>query len=377
MRPMMMMMMFATAMPMVVNFGYVVMDLTIFGFDPTPFAFSFALMILTWAIYATRGFDFASMARDLLYFKTIDPVLVVNANGVVTGVNPSASTLLPWVIPGKPLEASGPLKPILQVACCRAAGSLKREVFLADRNFEMRVLPIPRPLGDAADPLGAIAVLSDVTELQRTNAQLSDALKKMHIQLAEISRLRDGAERLAQSDPLTGIGNLRSLMARMEMLGDRPLIMALIDLDHFKQINDSLGHPVGDRVLRDFASIVQRVLPPEAELFRVGGEEFVLLVPDKTISDMLTLLGSLNVALAETPPIRERDHQRLTFSAGVVARPDDGSDYETLHARADSRLYQAKRFGRNCVMHVSCTSLDDGTVNEVDDTSRDPQLDTN
>ena len=75
-------------------------------------------------------------------------------------------------------------------------------------------------------------------------------------------------------DPLTRVANRRALTTRVDGLGDVPFAMALIDLDHFKQINDRFGHAVGDRILRDFAAAGCTVLPPEADLFRVGGEEF-------------------------------------------------------------------------------------------------------
>lgn len=367
MRPMMMMLMFAAAVPMAANIGYVAMDVTLFGFDPTPFAFSFVLMVLTWVIYATRGFDLGTMARDLLYFNIVDPVLVVDAGGVVTSANPAATTLLPGVVPGKPLDPNGPLDLIGQVVGGKTAEATQAELALGERSFSMRVHPVPRPIGEAGKHLGAVAILSDVTQLKRNNAQLAEALDMAQTHLNEITRLREIAENLALDDPLTGIGNRRSLMARMKALAEQPLTMALMDLDHFKQINDSFGHTVGDRVLRSFTATIRGILPPDAELFRVGGEEFVLLIPDRPASDLLALLDRINAALIENPPLREHDHRRLTFSAGVAVRPGDGASFEDLYARADARLYQAKRGGRNRVMYADCVSFSGGgAVSEGD-----------
>ena len=375
-RPMMMLLTLATAVPIAANLGYVAFDATVFGFDPTPFAFSFVLLTLTWAIYATRGFDLAAMARDLLYFNIHDPVLLMNANGILTGANPAATALLPNVVPGRPLDVSPPFDLLPRVATRPTDDAAQSEVTLGDRSFNMKVLPIPRPLGEQGDHLGVVAILSDVTQLKRKNAQLTEALEMSHAQLSEITRLREIAERLAMDDPLTGIGNRRSLMIRMEGLIDRPLAMAVIDIDHFKQVNDSFGHSVGDRVLRDFTATLRGLLPPTVELFRVGGEEFVLLAPDKPTVEVLTLLRRLNMALIETPPLREHDHKQLTFSAGVAARPGDGASFDDLYARADARLYQAKRSGRNRVMHVDCISFDDGgAVPGSSGIHRDPRLD--
>lgn len=357
-RPMMMILACGTAVPMATNLGYVVGDTSLFGFDPTPFAFSFVLLVLTWAIYANRGFDLPTLARDLLYFNLSDPVLVLNAQGQVAGANPAARRLMPQLAPGRSLDPDAPGELITRLRRCGGAGDAQEEVEIGESCFNMRVLPIPRPLGERGADLGLVAIMSDVTELKNNNAMLAEALDQSRRQLAEITRLRELAERSALSDPLTGIGNRRSLQIRFEAAGEAPLALALLDLDHFKAINDTLGHAVGDRVLRDFTVAVSRILPDAAEVFRVGGEEFVLLCPGMATQDIIALLARLNEALLEHPPLREHDHGRLTFSAGVATRPGDGPTFDMLYARADARLYHAKRSGRDRIMHVDSLPFD-------------------
>ena len=363
-RPMMLMLMFATAAPMTSNIGYVFLDASLFGFDPTPFAFFFVLLVLTWAIYANRGFDLSTVALDLLYYNSFDPIVVVNNQGIVVRANRAAREILPDIAPAYALPATGPLHLVTEMAGARYAAPTQSEVSLAGRSFNLRILPIPRPLGEGGDQLGAVAILSDVTQLKRRNAQLAAALDRSRAQVAEITRLREIAERSAMSDPLTGLGNRRSMMDRVKALGDTPFVMALIDLDYFKQINDSYGHAVGDRVLRDFASMAQATLPPGGEAFRVGGEEFVLLLADKSVSEMLSVLASLKRINAERPSLRENDQRRVTFSAGVAARPGDGAGFDQLYTRADARLYQAKRSGRDRVMHIDSVSLEPASRHE-------------
>jgi diguanylate cyclase (GGDEF)-like protein len=351
-RPMMFMLMFATAVPMASNVGYVVLDASLFGFDPTPFAFSFVLLALTWAIFANRGLDLVTLARDLLFFNLRDPVLVVNARGVVVGSNAAARAWMPQFARVGPLSEDPSLDLIRTVIGCTRADPAQEEVSLGDRTFNMRVLPIARPVQEDGGHLGAVAVLSDVTQLKIRNDQLAEALDRSRAQVAEISRLREIAERSAMSDPLTGAGNRRALEARVGELGDVPLALALIDLDHFKQINDGLGHAVGDRVLKDFAQTARVIMPAEAEIYRVGGEEFVMLLVGGALSDLLAILCNLREALARRLSLRDLDGVRVTYSAGVATRPRDGDTLEELLARADTRLYLAKRNGRDKVMHL-------------------------
>jgi diguanylate cyclase (GGDEF)-like protein len=361
-RPLMLMLMFATAVPVLSNFAYVVLGASLFGFDPTPFAFSFVLLSLTWAIFGNRGLDLVTLARDLLYFNLVDPVLVVNSKGLVVGANAAAREIMPRFDRVAPLDEGEPFDLIRTVIGCRRSAAGQSEVSFAGRSFNMRVLPIPRPLREDGEHLGAVAIMSDVTQLKIKNEQLELALARSRDQVAEITRLREIAEQSALSDPLTGIGNRRSLEARVKALGDMPLALSLIDLDHFKQINDTLGHAVGDRVLRDFADTARAILPPHADVFRVGGEEFVILVAGKPLADLLSLLGALRQQMVESRSVRDDDVARVTFSAGVAVRPGDGDTFDQLYARADMRLYQAKRNGRDRVMHLDCVSLNPGHV---------------
>lgn len=362
-RPLMFMLMCATMVPMVSNFAYVALGADLSGFDPTPFAFSFVLLALTWAIYATRGMDLVSLARDLLYFNILDPVLVVNAQGRVVGANAAASRIMPQVAQGETVARDGPLGLIPATLHAADPPAGQSDIVLGGRRFTLRVLPIPRPLTERGDHLGAVAILSDVTELESKNALLAAALEKSQRQVAEISRLREIAETSAMSDPLTKVGNRRSLEARVAELGAAPFGLALIDLDHFKAINDRLGHVVGDRVLKEFAATARDVLPPGAEIFRVGGEEFAVLVAGAPMTDLVAMLLRLRERLADAVSLRDRDAARVTFSAGVAACPADGDTLDQLYARADSRLYQAKRNGRDLIMHLDILPFDgDGAI---------------
>ena len=165
-RPLMMILAFATAIPMAANFSYVTMGATVFGFDPTPFAFSFVLLLLTPVLYSPRGLDIAAMARDLLYFNISDPVFVVNSKGIVTQANPATSVLLPSIMPGRSIEPCNVLGRVAKVASNASNETMEHVVSIGNQRFNLKLLPIARPLGDHGDPLGVVAILSDVTQLK-------------------------------------------------------------------------------------------------------------------------------------------------------------------------------------------------------------------
>lgn len=158
----------------------------------------------------------------------------------------------------------------------------------------------------------------------------------------------------ARSDELTGAGNRKKfdeVLLQMTNLAERtgkPFTLALLDLDHFKKINDKYGHPAGDEVLRSFSQLVMNAKRDSDSFFRYGGEEFALILPETKPQEAVALIERLHHMLAETGfTIIPEEPIHLTFSAGI-------SEYrltqETIVNKADQALYQAKRNGRNQTM---------------------------
>jgi diguanylate cyclase (GGDEF)-like protein/PAS domain S-box-containing protein len=159
---------------------------------------------------------------------------------------------------------------------------------------------------------------------------------------------------VAATDPLTGLANRRQLDAALErhrILLDRtgiPFGLVLIDIDHFKAVNDTLGHAAGDRALVGFAAALGRHCRPSDLVGRYGGEEFLILVPGIRLAEAARLAERLRGAVAGAPA-EAFGGARLTASFGVVeARP--GEPAAALTARADAALYAAKAAGRNRVV---------------------------
>ena len=155
----------------------------------------------------------------------------------------------------------------------------------------------------------------------------------------------------ALQDPLTKLGNHRSFQEELErqvetaQRYDVPVSLVLIDLDGFKAVNDSKGHAEGDRVLARFGRLLELSTRRPDRAFRIGGDEFALLLPH-TDADGAWLLARRLLVTALQPVLREMGDEAISFSAGVSSIPGLASNRESLYLQADSALYAAKRAGR-------------------------------
>lgn len=181
-------------------------------------------------------------------------------------------------------------------------------------------------------------------ELQETRY----ALVNMQNELAE-------TRQLLNEDALTGALNRRGMdqtltreIARCQRNNGR-LTLAMLDLDHFKKLNDEFGHATGDQMLIHFATLIRSVLRKSDALVRYGGEEFTLILPDTDTRGAMLVLGRLQQLMKKSPLLYEGREINTTFSAGVAALGRDESAHGLLR-RADSALYQAKSSGRDKIL---------------------------
>lgn len=175
---------------------------------------------------------------------------------------------------------------------------------------------------------------------------------------------RERLEHLATVDPLTGVGNRRSMdqeLARAAAHSERtqqPCAIALMDIDHFKKINDEYGHGAGDNVLVDLVALIEQHTRRTDRLFRYGGEEFVLLLPGAEGAGLQTVLTNLQAVLRKH--LKHRDNA-ITVSFGV-AQLETAEGVEVWLERADAALYQAKTAGRDRVMFAGLEPVHTETV---------------
>jgi diguanylate cyclase (GGDEF)-like protein len=190
-------------------------------------------------------------------------------------------------------------------------------------------------------------------EITRTDeiGLLAGGVKMLQESMYEERNLRKLTEQMAITDELTGLYNRHFLEKSIDRIINRsdrynePVTLVIFDLDHFKNVNDEWGHPAGDTVLRQTASIAKNLIRRSDMLIRFGGEEFILLMPHSTIAGGISAAEKIREALEknEYPGIG-----RVTASFGVAERQKDES-IENWYSRADRALYRAKQNGRNRV----------------------------
>ncbi|MFN3580312.1 MAG: GGDEF domain-containing protein [Pseudomonas sp.] len=160
----------------------------------------------------------------------------------------------------------------------------------------------------------------------------------------------------ATTDPLTGLFNRRQyeMLFRREQERVRrhgcELSLCVVDLDHFKQINDQYGHDLGDQVLRQVAKLFVDTLRHSDIVGRFGGEEFILLLPDTALESALLVIGRLREKLQEEVVESEGEQVSLTATFAVTQVTNEDVTIEDVIRRADKALYQGKAAGRNRVM---------------------------
>lgn len=157
---------------------------------------------------------------------------------------------------------------------------------------------------------------------------------------------------LLGKDPLTGVLNRRGMTeavaeVRSRLGGREQIALLVFDLDHFKKINDTYGHQVGDAVLVEYASAASRIIGSNGVFSRSGGEEFTAIVPKASLQDAARYAETIRRRLADTPIKTDRGPISVTVSIGIAAMPAGEFDFDEMTRQADMALYGAKEAGRN------------------------------
>jgi len=190
--------------------------------------------------------------------------------------------------------------------------------------------------------LGALGYLTDPTDL--------DLLRARARTLLELKQYLDSCQEAAFTDHLTGLANRRRFerqlereVARTERYG-HPFCLLLLDIDNFKEVNDTRGHDAGDEVLRGVANVIQSGTRGIDTGARIGGDEFAVILPETNLARGLEVAERLRAAIAA---LDTGAAGRVTASLGVAELPSSARTGEELRAAADAALYEAKRAGRD------------------------------
>lgn len=231
------------------------------------------------------------------------------------------------------LDAEQPLESFCENA--RLRGSWSGELDVTKKNGEefpagIRVSRVDDPYSGL--PAHYIWILADITERKQAEERM---------------------RHIAQHDALTGLPNRLSLLMRLaQLLPDArrhqwTLAVMFLDLDRFKIINDTLGHQVGDELLREVACRLSSVVRETDFVARLGGDEFVVILPDITTPSDAAIVANKIIAALSTPIEAEGHELHTSPSIGISLFPDDGPDGDTILKNADTAMYHAKAAGRN------------------------------
>lgn len=192
--------------------------------------------------------------------------------------------------------------------------------------------------------------------------------------LQEIDSLRQSLaelSQLVQTDPLTGIANYRFFILALGQELERtrrsgqPTTLIMLDIDHFKKVNDKWGHEVGNQALIHIAKLMQQAVRKLDIPCRYGGEEFAIILPNTDLPASIPVAERLRQSIASTPLRIGQKRLQLTASLGIdTFATVEKIGPEELVRRTDQFLYQAKNEGRNCVRHASLPSFDQVTSEE-------------
>ena len=190
-------------------------------------------------------------------------------------------------------------------------------------------------------------------ELEAARRKVAEAERDIESMKSELEQVKA----MLHQDPLTGTLNRRGIddafrqdASRCDRHGSR-LCVAIIDLDDFKLLNDTYGHPAGDRALIHVCSLVRNALRPTDRIGRIGGEEFLVLLCDAGLDETAAVMERIQRELAGSPLEDGAAAIHITFSCGVAER-SAREPLKPLVARADAALYQAKRAGKNRVVRL-------------------------
>lgn len=235
------------------------------------------------------------------------------------------------------------------------------------RYFSVNATPI---MDDSQKVRGAMVTLNDQTEIVQKNDELKSALQTMGEQQLEIEKQNEELRLLATRDPLTGCLNRRAFFEVFEKEfiaarnRDTKISTIMCDIDHFKSINDTYGHSVGDQVIKKMAAVVTETVRDNDHVCRYGGEEFCVLLPGIDVEGAFQIADRIraNIESQAAQSLKLTGGRIITASFGVSDLDAKANDLTELIDQADSALYESKESGRNKVSVFTFPAAADAVV---------------
>jgi diguanylate cyclase (GGDEF)-like protein/PAS domain S-box-containing protein len=327
----------AVIIPWMVHISYMVSGGPLPNADITPFIFTITALVIAFSLARYRLLDIMLIARSVLIENMSDGVIVLDTKNRVVDINPAAQNVIGLSATssiGESVEKVLSNWPDI-VAKFHDIDQARAEITLGNssqRHFDLRISPLR---DHRSQFVGRLIVWRDITELKYTQTKL---------------------EKLATMDVLTQVFNRRNFLELAEAELKRairlkhPMALALIDIDHFKHINDTFGHPAGDQALIAFAKICQENIREFDVYARFGGEEFALLMPGTDYEHASQVGERLRLIVAQSYVDLGAHTTSITISLGIAELTGEQDTLELILRRADQALYAAKQSGRNRVV---------------------------
>ncbi|HUE98647.1 MAG TPA: diguanylate cyclase [Anaerolineales bacterium] len=328
------------------------------GLDLAPLLFGFSGIIFALAILRTHFMDLIPVARTHLIENMPDGVVVLDVQNRIVDINPAMENF----IEGKTLSYIGEnafevFQPWMEKTDLFLAGMETRTELKGpkdpSRYLDLRVTP----LYDRGQLLnGRLMVFRDITERKQVEKRLRYVNDRLQTQLIEIGLLQSKLREQAIRDPLTNLFNRRYLEETLDRELSRaarenyPVCVIMIDLDHFKRINDTYGHEAGDLVLKSIADTLSDESRRGDFACRFGGEEFVIAMPNISMETAYERAENLRQSLNSLHVPYESYNLTVTISMGIACYPENGRTRETLLRAADQAMYAAKEAGRDHIL---------------------------
>jgi diguanylate cyclase (GGDEF)-like protein/PAS domain S-box-containing protein len=327
--------------------------------DIAPLTFGLSGVIFAFAVLRTHFMDLIPVARSYLIETMRDGVLVLDGQNRIVDINPAMETFIEGkasLYMGK--NAFEVLKPWMEkTGLVQDEKEIRSELTVPlnpSLSLDLRVTP----LYDRNQVLsGRLMVFRDITERKQVERKLRHANYKLQGQLIEIGLLQSKLREQAIRDSLTNLFNRRYLEETLDRELSRaarenyPVCVIMIDLDHFKRVNDTYGHEAGDLVLRAIADVLSEQSRRGDFACRYGGEEFVITMPNITMDVAYSRAEALRQALNLLSVPYEYYSLSVTISMGIACFPENGQTREAILRAADRALYAAKEAGRD---HILC-----------------------
>jgi diguanylate cyclase (GGDEF)-like protein/PAS domain S-box-containing protein len=325
------------------------------GLDITPISFGLSGILLTFAMVRERFMDLIPVARSHLIETMQDGVLVLDWQNRVVDINPAMEKFLvgePSTFLGK--HAASILGYWIEKAEPLLIG-IESQTEVRAPNDPSRVLDLrATPLHDRDGRLnGRLLVFRDITERKDVERKLRAANSRMQSQLIEIGTLQSRLREQAIRDPLTNLFNRRYLEETLDRELARaaresyPVCIIMIDIDHFKQVNDTHGHEAGDLVLKAMADVMAGQSRRGDFACRFGGEEFIVVMPNISTDVARERAETLRQALNSLRVPYNHTQITATISMGIASHPANGGTREAILRAADRAMYAAKAAGRD------------------------------